>query len=91
MAAIWNHCSQGSATVWVGGLFFATHDAHASFRSMAQHEYGPGGGLAAVQSLQKNKPHINWTFSMLRGNKPCRRCIGIASAAAFQKEMMEQK
>ncbi|WP_046247168.1 FAD-dependent oxidoreductase [Hymenobacter terrenus] len=45
---------QGSETVWVvGRCFSATHDAHASCRSMAQTmSMGQAAGLAAVQSLQ---------------------------------------
>ncbi len=44
---------EGSQTVWVvGRCFSATHDAHASCRSMAQTmSMGTAAGLAAVQSL----------------------------------------
>lgn len=46
-----------SDTVWVvGRCFSATHDAHASCRSMAQTmSMGTAAGLAAVQSLQKEE------------------------------------
>jgi hypothetical protein len=47
---------KGSKSVWVAGrCFSATHDAHASCRSMAQTmSMGQAAGLAAVQSLQKS-------------------------------------
>ena len=47
---------KNSCTVWVAGrCFSATHDAHASCRSMAQTmSMGQAAGLAAVLSLQKN-------------------------------------
>jgi hypothetical protein len=47
---------KGSAMVWVvGRCFSATHDAHASCRSMAQTmSMGQAAGLAAIQSLQKD-------------------------------------
>ena len=47
---------KGSASAWVTGrCFSATHDAHASCRSMAQTMgMGQAAGLAAVQSLQKD-------------------------------------
>jgi hypothetical protein len=47
---------KGSATAWVvGRCFSATHDAHASCRSMAQTmSMGQAAGLAAIQSLQKD-------------------------------------
>jgi hypothetical protein len=46
-----------SRTVWVvGRCFSATHDAHASCRSMAQTmSMGQAAGLAAVQSLVRNE------------------------------------
>lgn len=48
---------KGSETAWVvGRCFSATHDAHASCRSMAQTmSMGQAAGLAAVQSLQKEQ------------------------------------
>jgi hypothetical protein len=48
---------KGSNTVWVvGRCFSATHDAHASCRSMAQTmSMGQAAGLAAIQSLNKNE------------------------------------
>jgi hypothetical protein len=47
---------KGSKAVWVvGRCFSATHDAHASCRSMAQTmSMGQAAGIAAVQSLQKD-------------------------------------
>jgi len=47
---------QGSHTAWVvGRCFSATHDAHASCRSMAQTmSMGQAAGLAAVLSLEKD-------------------------------------
>jgi hypothetical protein len=47
---------KNSAHAWVvGRCFSATHDAHASCRSMAQTmSMGQAAGLAAVQSLQKD-------------------------------------
>ena len=47
---------KGSVNAWVvGRCFSATHDAHASCRSMAQTmSMGQAAGFAAVQSLQKN-------------------------------------
>ncbi|GAA4314268.1 FAD-dependent oxidoreductase [Compostibacter hankyongensis] len=47
---------EGSAVVWVvGRCFSATHDAHASCRSMAQTmAMGQAAGLAAVQSLDSD-------------------------------------
>ncbi|MBD2702028.1 FAD-dependent oxidoreductase [Spirosoma sp. BT702] len=49
---------KGSQTVWVvGRCFSATHDAHASCRSMAQTmSMGQAAGLAAVQSLRNDEP-----------------------------------
>lgn len=48
---------RGSETAWVvGRCFSATHDAHASCRSMAQTmSMGQAAGLAAVQSLEKSQ------------------------------------
>lgn len=48
---------KGSETVWViGRCFSATHDAHASCRSMGQTmAMGHAAGLAAVQSLAKDE------------------------------------
>lgn len=45
---------EGSRTTWVAGrCFSATHDAHASCRSMAQTmSMGQAAGLAAIQSLK---------------------------------------
>jgi hypothetical protein len=47
---------KGSTAAWVAGrCFSATHDAHASCRSMAQTmSMGQAAGLAAVLSLEKN-------------------------------------
>lgn len=47
---------EGSRSAWVvGRCFSATHDAHASCRSMAQTmSMGQAAGLAAVQSLEKD-------------------------------------
>ncbi len=47
---------KGSAGAWViGRCFSATHDAHASCRSMAQTmSMGQAAGLAAIQSLEKD-------------------------------------
>lgn len=52
---------KGSQSVWVvGRCFSATHDAHASCRSMAQTmSMGQAAGLAAVQSL-RNGEAANW-------------------------------
>ncbi|GAB3918860.1 FAD-dependent oxidoreductase [Larkinella terrae] len=49
---------KGSQSVWVvGRCFSATHDAHASCRSMAQTmSMGQAAGLAAVQSLVQDEP-----------------------------------
>ncbi|KAB2815024.1 MAG: FAD-dependent oxidoreductase, partial [Paludibacter sp.] len=46
----------GSKTAWVAGrCFSATHDAHASCRSMAQTmSMGQAAGLAVIQSLEKD-------------------------------------
>ncbi|WP_332367582.1 FAD-dependent oxidoreductase [Spirosoma telluris] len=48
---------KGSRSVWVvGRCFSATHDAHASCRSMAQTmSMGQAAGLAAVQSLRNDE------------------------------------
>jgi hypothetical protein len=48
---------KGSTTAWVvGRCFSATHDAHASCRSMAQTmAMGNAAGIAAVQSLERDE------------------------------------
>ncbi|CAA9470507.1 MAG: FAD dependent oxidoreductase [uncultured Segetibacter sp.] len=71
METVWQYIPQGgvygvpygtivpknSETVWVvGRCFSATHDAHASCRSMAQTmAMGHAAGLAAIQSLQRDE------------------------------------
>jgi len=59
---------RGSETVWVvGRCFSATHDAHASCRSMAQTmSMGQAAGLAAVQSLQKEQSACQLDVTSLR-------------------------
>ena len=59
---------KGSATTWViGRCFSATHDAHASCRSMAQTmSMGQAAGLAAVQSLQKDQAACQLDVAELR-------------------------
>jgi len=59
---------KGSATAWVvGRCFSATHDAHASCRSMAQTmSMGQAAGLAAVQSLQKEEAAHQLDVNSLR-------------------------
>jgi hypothetical protein len=61
---------KGSQTVWVvGRCFSATHDAHASCRSMAQTmSMGQAAGLAAVQSLQQDEAANQLTVSLLQQN-----------------------
>lgn len=51
-----------SQQVWVvGRCFSATHDAHASCRSMAQTmSMGQAAGLSAVLSLEQDMAAINW-------------------------------
>ncbi len=59
---------KGSDEVWVAGrCFSATHDAHASCRSMAQTmSMGQAAGLAAVQSLQQDCSARDVNTSQLR-------------------------
>ncbi|NJK93700.1 MAG: FAD-dependent oxidoreductase [Bacteroidales bacterium] len=59
---------EGSNNTWVvGRCFSATHDAHASCRSMAQTmSMGQAAGLAAVQSLQRDFDARNVDVSLLR-------------------------
>jgi len=59
---------KGSQSVWVvGRCFSATHDAHASCRSMAQTmSMGQAAGLAAVQSLQHDEPAHSLTINQLQ-------------------------
>lgn len=59
---------KGSDTVWVvGRCFSATHDAHASCRSMAQTmSMGQAAGLAAVQSLQNESSASQLNIASLR-------------------------
>ena len=59
---------KGSTTAWVvGRCFSATHDAHASCRSMAQTmSMGQAAGLAAVQSLQKEQAAHQLDVTALR-------------------------
>ncbi len=60
----------GSDTVWaIGRCFSATHDAHASCRSMAQTmAMGQAAGLAAIQSLQKDEAASQLNVTNLREN-----------------------
>lgn len=64
---------KGSQTVWVvGRCFSATHDAHASCRSMAQTmSMGTASGLAAVQSLTDDSAANELEVRLLR-NELCR-------------------
>jgi hypothetical protein len=59
---------KNSAHAWVvGRCFSATHDAHASCRSMAQTmSMGQAAGFAAVQSLQKDTDAKNINVQQLR-------------------------
>jgi len=59
---------KGSDMVWVvGRCFSATHDAHASCRSMAQTmSMGQAAGLAAVHSLQKEQAAYQLDVTALR-------------------------
>jgi hypothetical protein len=59
-----------SETAWViGRCFSATHDAHASCRSMGQTmAMGHAAGLAAVQSLLKDESASNLDIQVLREN-----------------------
>ncbi|HAQ21676.1 MAG TPA: FAD-dependent oxidoreductase [Prolixibacteraceae bacterium] len=58
----------GSKNTWVvGRCFSATHDAHASCRSMAQTmSMGQAAGLAAIQSLKNDCDAKNINIAMLR-------------------------
>jgi len=58
-----------SSHAWVvGRCFSATHDAHASCRSMAQTmSMGQAAGFAAVQSLQKDMDARSIDVQKLRG------------------------
>ncbi|QHW00344.1 FAD-dependent oxidoreductase [Spirosoma endbachense] len=59
---------KGSQSVWVvGRCFSATHDAHASCRSMAQTmSMGQAAGLAAVQSLRSDEAANSLTVKQLQ-------------------------
>ncbi|HJZ39597.1 MAG TPA: FAD-dependent oxidoreductase [Bacteroidales bacterium] len=59
---------EGSGMTWaVGRCFSATHDAHASCRSMAQTmSMGQAAGLAAIQSLEKDCDAKDIDVAMLR-------------------------
>ncbi|HEX5150541.1 MAG TPA: FAD-dependent oxidoreductase [Parafilimonas sp.] len=61
---------KNSTQAWVvGRCFSATHDAHASCRSMAQTmSMGQAAGLAAVQSLQKDTDAKNIDVKQLRND-----------------------
>ena len=61
---------RGSQTVWVvGRCFSATHDAHASCRSMAQTmSMGQAAGLAAVQSLGRDESANQLDVTVLQDN-----------------------
>jgi hypothetical protein len=61
---------QGSEQVWVAGrCFSASHEAHASCRSMAQTmAMGQAVGLAAVQSLQLGESARDLDVERLRGS-----------------------
>jgi len=61
---------EGSSLTWVvGRCFSATHDAHASCRSMAQTmSMGQAAGLAAIQSLQSDCDAKNVDVSLLRND-----------------------
>jgi hypothetical protein len=67
----------GSQTVWVTGrCFSATHDAHASCRSMAQTmAMGHAAGLAAVQSLDKDEAANQVDIKALRENLFAQGCV----------------
>lgn len=60
---------RSSQTVWVvGRCFSATHDAHASCRSMAQTmSMGQAAGLAVVHSLKQDEAANRLSVSELRG------------------------
>ncbi|NQU88087.1 MAG: FAD-dependent oxidoreductase [Mariniphaga sp.] len=59
---------KNSSMTWVvGRCFSATHDAHASCRSMAQTmSMGQAAGLAAIQSLNKDCNAIDINISLLK-------------------------
>ncbi len=59
---------KNSSLAWVvGRCFSATHDAHASCRSMAQTmSMGQAAGLAAIQSLKKDCPAKEIDVALLR-------------------------
>lgn len=59
---------EGSATAWVvGRCFSATHDAHASCRSMAQTmSMGQAAGFAASQSLELDESAAQLSIQSLR-------------------------
>ncbi|MBO0935804.1 FAD-dependent oxidoreductase [Fibrella sp. HMF5335] len=59
---------KGSDTVWmVGRCFSATHDAHASCRSMAQTmSMGQAAGLAAAQSIRQDESASRLSVSTLQ-------------------------
>ncbi len=61
---------KGSQTVWVvGRCFSATHDAHASCRSMAQTmAMGQSAGMAAIQSLNTEASANQLDINILRDN-----------------------
>jgi hypothetical protein len=61
---------KNSTTVWVvGRCFSATHDAHASCRSMAQTmAMGQAAGQAAIQSLEKEESARELDIRILREN-----------------------
>ncbi|MFD2934765.1 FAD-dependent oxidoreductase [Spirosoma flavum] len=61
---------KGSQSVWVvGRCFSATHDAHASCRSMAQTmSMGQAAGLAAIQSLRNGEAANRLNVKQLQQN-----------------------
>ena len=76
---------QGSQTVWVvGRCFSATHDAHASCRSMAQTmSMGQAAGLAAVQSLHTEEAANQLTVNHLQNTlRQVGAILDISSAIA---------
>ncbi|MBC7887275.1 MAG: FAD-dependent oxidoreductase [Ferruginibacter sp.] len=75
-----------SNTVWVvGRCFSATHDAHASCRSMAQTmAMGNAAGTAAIQSLEKDEAASELNVKMLRDNlRQHQTILETPAAAAF--------
>lgn len=66
-----------SQTAWVvGRCFSATHDAHASCRSMGQTmAMGHAAGLAAIQSLERNEAASTLDVKALRDNLHREGCI----------------